>query len=274
MASEQNQGMTQAEAAFLNSWLPRLGLFAPFSGGSAAQKVFLTFQSIARIFPLLQLSLAQFGHTPLAVERLDQMQHDELGNLAKEELERYFNHYGSDKAESHGYHLLYAEILKTPRAVSSVLEIGMGTNNEDVVSNMGVNGKPGASLRAFRDFLPHALIYGADIDKRILFTEERIRTFFVDQTLPESFAELSSHLPDALDLIIDDGLHSPDANLTTLTFAMQKIKVGGWVVVEDISREALPFWQVVAALLPANYEKHIYQAMSPHVLIFGIKKVL
>ena len=29
----------------------------------------------------------------------------------------------------------------------------MGTNDENLLSNMGINGKPGASLMAFRDFL-------------------------------------------------------------------------------------------------------------------------
>ena len=43
---------------------------------------------------------------------------------------------------------------------------------------MNINGKPGASLRAWRDYFENALIYGADIDKNILFKENRINTFF------------------------------------------------------------------------------------------------
>ena len=69
----------------------------------------------------------------------------------------------------------------------NILEIGLGTNNVDVVSNMGRDGIPGASLRAFRDYLINSKIYGADIDKSILFSEERIETYFVDQTNDTSF---------------------------------------------------------------------------------------
>ena len=47
---------------------------------------------------------------------------------------------------------------------------------------MGKYGKPGASVKAFRDFFSNANIYGADIDKEILFKEHKISTFYVDQT--------------------------------------------------------------------------------------------
>jgi hypothetical protein len=74
-----------------------------------------------------------------------------------------------------------------------LLEIGLGTNNTDVVSNMGSEGVPDASLRAFRDYLPNARIYGAGIDKRILFEESRIKTYFADQTDLAAAARLRSH---------------------------------------------------------------------------------
>ena len=45
----------------------------------------------------------------------------------------------------------------------------MGTNNPNLVSTMGSSGRPGASLYAFKEYLPNAIIYGADIDKDILF---------------------------------------------------------------------------------------------------------
>ena len=40
---------------------------------------------------------------------------------------------------------------------------------------MGIKGKPGASVRAFRDYFDKAIIYGADIDSKILFFEKRIK---------------------------------------------------------------------------------------------------
>jgi SAM-dependent methyltransferase len=151
-----------------------------------------------------------------------------------------------------------------------MLEIGLGTNNTDVVSNMGQMGRPGASLRAFRDFLPNAEIYGADIDKRILFKEERISTFFVDQTDLNSFAELDANVSKKFDLIIDDGLHSPNANIAVLIFALTRLKRDGWLVIEDVNHDALPVWQVVAALLPGDFKPYIIEARVH--LVFAIQK--
>jgi SAM-dependent methyltransferase len=134
-----------------------------------------------------------------------------------------------------------------------VLEVGLGTKRRDVVSHMGLRGRPGASLRAFRDFLPNARIFGADVDRRVLFEEERIRTSWVDQTSPESVAALARAVPDDLDLIVDDGLHAPNANIAILTLAMRKLRPGGWVVIEDIAAPAVPVWQVIASMMPAGY---------------------
>ena len=65
--------------------------------------------------------------------------------------------------------------------VKKVFECGIGTNNPNLVSSMGIKYKPGSSLRVWRDYFPKSFIYGADIDREILFEEERIKTFEVDQ---------------------------------------------------------------------------------------------
>jgi hypothetical protein len=101
-------------------------------------------------------------------------------------LNKLFNKYGSDKAV-YGYSELYVTILEecnqnlTTNAPLSILEVGIGTNNPNVPSNMGARGKPGASLRAFRDFDSKIECIGFDIDSSILFQESRIRTFAADQ---------------------------------------------------------------------------------------------
>ena len=50
----------------------------------------------------------------------------------------------------------------------------------------GVDGKPLASLRAWRDYFKNAKIFGADVDKDCLFNEDRIKTFYVDQSDKDS----------------------------------------------------------------------------------------
>ena len=55
---------------------------------------------------------------------------------------------------------------------------------------MGPKGKPGASVRAFRDYFTKAQIFGADIDSEILFSEKRIKTYEVDQCSIDSMEKL------------------------------------------------------------------------------------
>ena len=128
---------------------------------------------------------------------------------------------------------------------------------------MGINGRPGASLRAFRDFLPRGQICGADIDRRILFSEERIETYFVDQTCQTSFDDLWLALgPRQFDLVIDDGLHSPNANVATMLFSLRCLKKGGTLIIEDISSDAIPVWQTISALLPSDSTPTIIRAKN------------
>ena len=188
------------------------------------------------------------------------------------QLASLFDQYGSDKSNHHNYHLLYAGLLGPKRSSQlRILEIGLGTNDPDILSNMGPGGKPGASLRAFRDFCPNAELFGADIDHRILFEEDRIHTYYVDQTQTDSLDLLSSKLSDRpFDLIIDDGLHSPNANIATMILALRSLRSQGVFIVEDIPLRSIPIWQVVAALLPQAYHPTIVQAKN--ACLFMIQK--
>jgi hypothetical protein len=228
--------------------------FCPGSAGSDRMRASLTILSAQQTFPFLVDFLRATGREVPALIEAEDFEPDQAASSAAAALKSLFDRYGSDKAAAHNYHLIYRHILPRPDEIEAMLEIGLGTNHVDVASHMGRDGRPGASLRAFRDYLPRAQVFGADIDRRILFAEDRIETFFVDQTQPASVAALAAQLPAELDLIIDDGLHSPNANIAVLTMALSKVKVGGWVVIEDIDRAALPIWQAVAATMPGNYE--------------------
>ncbi len=235
-------------------------MFSPYSSGSNRRRAKLTIQAANETFPLMLDLLSRTGRriedpVPIA---------DFIGTdnkrAAADQLKLLCDRHGSDKATEHNYHLLYGPILAERDSVTGLLEVGLGTNHPDVISSMGVDGKPGASLRAFRDFLPKAQIYGADVDRRILFSEERITTFFVDQTDPRSFDAIADAIGGNIDLIIDDGLHSPNANLATLLFGFERLKVGGWLVIEDITPAAVPLWQAIAAVMPPQYDSRVVAA--------------
>ena len=245
-------------------------MFAPNSAGTYRERTPLTIQSINRTFPLLGELVHRATGTLLRVQPLEEFCQTDREREAGDRLAGFFRRYGSDKSTTHNYHMLYGPLLHRSGNVRAMLEIGLGTNNTDVVSNMGRGGSPGASLRAFRDFLGNAEVFGADVDSRVLFAEDGIRTFFVDQTDPSSFDNLQTGIPVLLDLIIDDGLHSPDANLATAMFAVKKLRPGGWLVIEDIPVEAAQIWQVVAAILSSRYETGLFQASSS--LLFVAQK--
>lgn len=170
------------------------------------------------------------------------------------DLANAFRKHGSDKATMHDYHRLYGSILSSKRNDSiNILEIGLGTNNPKIPSNMSVWGKPGASMRAWRDWAPKANIYGADIDKDILFEEPRIKTFWVDQTNPASLSELAARFDIKFDLIIDDGLHEPNANINTIHALLPLLKDDGTLVVEDITL-CPSFWSVTSKLFSYSHD--------------------
>lgn len=236
-----------------------LRLFAPYGAGDPQARIALALQSASQTLPLLaQLSRDCAGQQ---TQELTASEFCKLfdGQQGAVHLQRLFFENGSDKATFHNYHFVYGSLFRQPSSVRNLLEIGLGTNNLDVVSNMGKDGKPGASLRAFREYLPNADIFGADVDKRVLFQEDRIRTFYVDQTNLESFSELAQ-LDLQFDLIIDDGLHSPNANIAVLLFGLKRLAPRGWIVIEDIRTEAVPVWRIVGSLLSARYRSFLVEA--------------
>ena len=148
-----------------------------------------------------------------------------------------FREEGSDKGNSlHNYSALYYEILQQHTfTVRAVFELGIGTTDPSIPCSMGKDGTPGASLRAWKRFFPEALIIGADIDKQILFEEDRIRTAYCDQRDTESISALWREFEGVyFDLMIDDGLHEFSANNTFLQASFERLKEGGIYIIEDI----------------------------------------
>jgi hypothetical protein len=161
-------------------------------------------------------------------------------------LTSLFEKHGSDKSSSmesgvHSYARFYSLLLGVNReSIGTVFECGIGTNNLNLPSNMGRTGIPGASLRAWRDYFPNAEIYGADIDSEILFEEERIKTFYVDQLSGSDISKMWSKMPNLeFDLIIDDGLHTFEAGVTFYENSIARLKNSGIYVIEDVTPQNL-----------------------------------
>ena len=151
--------------------------------------------------------------------------------------------YKSDKGhlditESwHNYTTLYYCLFKEWREKPlRLFELGIGTTNESMASNMGTDGRPGASLYGWHEFFPHAKIVGADIDKDILFQTDAIQTFYCDQTNPDTIKTMWDTL-DPFDIIIEDGLHTFHANVCFFEHSIHKLNKNGYYIIEDILRE-------------------------------------
>lgn len=158
------------------------------------------------------------------------------------ELASLFTRFGSDKSTRHDYETPYSQAV-AQAVPGPLLEIGIGTNFLDLPSSMGLDGVPGASLRAWSALGVFDHVHGADIDRRILFTELGIDTHFVDQldvaSLDDLRAELASLSPSGFSMIVDDGLHSPDAIVNSLRTLWPMLSHGGIYVIEDLTTDVM-----------------------------------
>lgn len=182
----------------------------------------------------------------------------------------------SDKSTTHDYHVMYSYIFNKLDRMSklNILEIGLGTNNPNIVSSMGSSGRPGASLYSFHEYLPNSNIYGADVDKDILFQTDRIQTCYVDQLNMKTFDELSNNFGNIkFDLIIDDGLHSIGANFNTLLFALNNLNENGWIVIEDISIETINNWRSIDFILNSTQKYKTHIVFDNNAYLYVINKL-
>tara|TARA_X000000950_G_scaffold228617_1_gene276187 strand:- start:1945 stop:2751 length:807 start_codon:yes stop_codon:yes gene_type:complete len=249
-------------------FVKNFNMFVPSSAGDTKTLGHHTIISIKTIFPLLSKLLKTLNFKIKVIKANEfciQRKKLEQSKI----LKKKFNKYGSDKSRIHNYHLIYASLFRENNKVKKILEIGLGTNDEKKISNMGRYGKPGASVRAFRDFYQCAKIYGADIDKKILFKENRISTFYVDQSNINSLKNMFRRIGKNFDLIIDDGLHVPYTNLNVIITSLKYLNKNGWIVIEDIPMIAKPIWEVINFLLRYKHDCKLIKAKSSYVFLIN-----
>lgn len=140
------------------------------------------------------------------------------------------------------YEILFSAIRYSAR---NIFECGIGTNDVTKHGNLSIKCKPGASLRVWRDYFPNADIWGGDIDKNVLFSEERIKTGYMDQTSPETIERFfASAGVKAFDVMLDDGLHTFDAAKCLFDHASQYLAPEGFYIIEDLTPQFLTKFQL------------------------------
>lgn len=247
-------------------FLKNFKIYAPSVAGDSKLKGKHTIKTINLIFPLISQLLLKLN---IKSKIINSKSFCKNKNRTKNSLviKKLFDFYGSDKANYHDYHLIYSSIFSNNLRVKKILEIGIGTDNKNMLSNMGENGKPGASLKALRDFFKNAKVYGADIDKNILFNDLRIKTSYVDQTSESSIAKLFKKFGNSFDLIIDDGMHSPSANLNVILSTIKYLKKGGCLVIEDISYNSIAIWHTISSIVGVKHKNFLIKCKEAYMFI-------
>jgi hypothetical protein len=154
-----------------------------------------------------------------------------------------FLKYGSDKTGYHNYETVYSNLFSDLDSVTDVLEMGIWM---------------GASLRAWRDIFLNANVVGLEYDRQRFITEDRITSFYVDQTKEHTFDDFIDSVKDKkFNFIVDDGSHMLEETKRTFTKLLPLLEINGWFVVEDICLEFEKNWLDIAQELPNNYEWYL-----------------
>ena len=143
------------------------------------------------------------------------------------ELANLFIKHQCDKAQKHHYHLVYGPDFELRKNESiNILEIGVWK---------------AASTKALLEYFPFATFYGIDVFDRVTMESTGIsdnkRVNFMkadstDEDLPNKIREAWG--PVKFDIIIDDGLHIPDAMLATFKNCFHFLNENGTYFIEDV----------------------------------------
>lgn len=177
---------------------------------------------------------------------------------------------GSDKGGylngQHNYTTYYYKLFENVRHEQlNIFELGLGTNNITLPSNMGINGVPGASLRGWKMFFKNSKIYGADIDRDILFQDDNIQTFYCDQTSEYEIKNMWKNpflFSTQFDVIVEDGLHNFEANICFLKNSIHKLNINGVYIIEDIRKCDLNRFEELLPLLKEEYKNLIFRLLT------------
>jgi hypothetical protein len=140
-------------------------------------------------------------------------------------MRKIFDKHRCDKGSRHGYERVYEPVFAPIRTQAfTLLEIGVFR---------------GASLAAWADYFPNATLIGVDTFERVpthkvpMLNHPRVKWFQMDST------EEAPGIP-PVDFIIDDGCHTPEAQLATYQNYRHLLKPGGRYFIEDAATLTIP----------------------------------
>jgi len=172
-------------------------------------------------------------------------------------LEELIDNSITDKNTTHSYLQLYQNLLMSKKETAkNVLEIGIGDFGE----------KNGGSIKLWRDYFTHAIIYGLDIlpiDRVIdeLINDTRVILYTSTDAYNEDFF-ITNFLNKNLkfDFMLDDGPHTLESMTQFIKLYSQIMADDGILIVEDVQS-----WDWIDTLISAVPE-HLKQFVKVHDL--------
>lgn len=146
-------------------------------------------------------------------------------------LNELANRFGTDKGdahhEKHGYAEIYDKILHEYRD-KEVNFVEIGVNDPRF---------PGASVHMWKSYFIKGTYRGLDINldetiKRSVSVLDKVYLYNVDQSSTEQLTEFVTNVP-AIDFVVDDGIHTYEAQITSFKALFPFLKSGGIYFIED-----------------------------------------
>jgi hypothetical protein len=128
-------------------------------------------------------------------------------------MENKFNwlSYDTDKIKGHGYQKIFEDYLSRDKKI--IIEFGCREG----------------SAKLWCDYFNNGKIYGCDI---VPFTFNNDRFQFVDFNMYVD--EFYDKIPNQIDVIIEDGPHTPKSQMIMLDNCLKKMNDGGIIIFEDL----------------------------------------
>lgn len=158
------------------------------------------------------------------------------------------------------------QVLFLPLAAESAHPLKLG--------EVGV--QSGGSLLMWKAVLgQNSLIYGFDINPACMkFNDASTKITIGDQADPNMWSAFFARTTPSLDILIDDGGHTPTQMLNTLFYTFPHINPGGFVVIEDIHGEHYlqSFYTPAAHVLGKWYSQGLVQSVHLYPYLLVVRK--
>merc|ERR1719482_2449115 len=120
--------------------------------------------------------------------------------------------------------------------------LGKFIGKEVHIMEIGI--QSGGSLDMWKSvFGPGTHVYGCDINPECkAYEDTRTKVFIGDQASPEFWEGVKMQVP-RIDILIDDGGHTPEQQIATLGLMLQHLSPDGVYITEDVHEVDNPFWQ-------------------------------